>query len=993
MKTIPAIVLISTLFCLVSLFLPTKSLAFTWIRTSANSDVYKPSIISTADGHRLIYTTFPGYINVSQNSGESWIPRINAGYNNWRLVSASADGNKIIALPNQGHPKISSNFGLTWSEVTSLGDNYTGWATAASSSDGTKLIISTQDGVIYISTNSGQNWSEQPGGKVNGFTVASSSNGQVLAVVSVVRDILYLSTDYGTSWSTHSAPDSYVPYIGDISISPDGLKIIVNADDDEDIYREYFSSTSNISWSQPEPFDNHDDMYSPKISFSPNGQSIALLSGTNLFISVDSGITWSTHNIASVFDGGDVPQALTMQADASHLIITSNSGIFFSANYGDTWTRHDGGAGGLWSNISGLKDSHTIIASSGSSNSSFLSISRNAGESWERQTNLPGGVWRQSTLSSDGNHISAVTYSDTNDAQRIVGGIYTSSNAGKNWAESVDGGRAFWQSISASSDGDKQVAANAGYGCDPDCDPSGNIFTSSDYGSHWTKHLSAGTIPWSKVVISGDGNKIIAQGSNNNQTYISNDFGSTWGSLVGLPENSWFSDIAMSFDGSVILVVGPRNLVYLSLNSGTSWQQVTGLESQWWNSASMSSGGTTIVISGDSDVYTSIDSGTTWHKETDLVKAGKWQCSSVSSDGSVVSVASSEGGFLYVGTVENPFVTITETLAAQGILTNLDSYNDLTHASNIYFEKPGIAKIVLPLSADLTDPDVINWIKNLSTYLGLASNFVRLDTEAVNGILPTEAEITIYNLDFDNPKILVNGESDIGNVISNVNYDHIIHILTFSVAHFTTFTVVDSLISSSNSDSNSTPTTGSNGNSGTVFVCGDKKPRSAPNLFQINTGLTLAKLYFSPSADTESYYISFSTSPNAEKHGTGIINLSKQGVQSFTVNALKPHTTYYFKVREQNGCMPGDWSNILKINTNSQNYFKSKLAIPVTKKTSTSIRVQPTYPKLVEPVKSSELVAPVDQITPAVNLNPSPNQTTIASQQSFWQKIIKYFGL
>ena len=39
----------------------------------------------------------------------------------------------------------------------------------------------------------------------------------------------------------------------------------------------------------------------------------------------------------------------------------------------------------------------------------------------------------------------------------------------------------------------------------------------------------------------------------------------------------------------------------------------------------------------------------------------------------------------------------------------------------------------------------------------------------------------------------------------------------------------------------------------------------------------------------------------------------KSGAIPYTINYLNPATKYYFKVRANNGCMSGEWSNILSI--------------------------------------------------------------------------------
>jgi hypothetical protein len=99
--------------------------------------------------------------------------------------------------------------------------------------------------------------------------------------------------------------------------------------------------------------------------------------------------------------------------------------------------------------------------------------------------------------------------------------------------------------------------------------------------------------------------------------------------------------------------------------------------------------------------------------------------------------------------------------------------------------------------------------------------------------------------------------------------------------------------------------------------CGDTKPNSWPDLFQINVNSAQVTLYFTPVTPDNRYYISFSTRPIAEEHGAEV-RLGNIGVQNFTVNYLAPNTTYYFKVRGQNGCMPGNWSSIMKVTTLSK---------------------------------------------------------------------------
>lgn len=172
---------------------------------------------------------------------------------------------------------------------------------------------------------------------------------------------------------------------------------------------------------------------------------------------------------------------------------------------------------------------------------------------------------------------------------------------------------------------------------------------------------------------------------------------------------------------------------------------------------------------------------------------------------------------------------------------------------------------------------------------------------------------------------------------------------------------------SSPSSNNSSSNNSSNSGGWSAPACNDAKPLSAPDLFQINMTQNTAKLFFTPISNTNQYVISFSTKANAEENGA-TVTLAREGVQNFTVNLLKPNTSYYFKVRGQNGCMPGDWSNIFKVSTNSRG---SNQIIQYYEKFSL---------KKVIPVVSAKLSTKVNSLLPVVTPSSSPVKTTIPTQ-------------
>lgn len=103
----------------------------------------------------------------------------------------------------------------------------------------------------------------------------------------------------------------------------------------------------------------------------------------------------------------------------------------------------------------------------------------------------------------------------------------------------------------------------------------------------------------------------------------------------------------------------------------------------------------------------------------------------------------------------------------------------------------------------------------------------------------------------------------------------------------------------------------SNLNSNSPSKCPDSAPKTSPNLFQINLQKNSATLYFSPiDGPNTGYVISYGLDDKAEGYAVSFPYSSSPGVVSYTINSLFP-AHWYFKIRGQNGCMPGVWSNVL----------------------------------------------------------------------------------
>jgi len=182
------------------------------------------------------------------------------------------------------------------------------------------------------------------------------------------------------------------------------------------------------------------------------------------------------------------------------------------------------------------------------------------------------------------------------------------------------------------------------------------------------------------------------------------------------------------------------------------------------------------------------------------------------------------------------------------------------------------------------------------------------------------------------------------------------------------------------SDSNKPDSTSrSSGSSSSPEGCSAQKPSAVPDLFQINAHPDSVTLYFAPvSGNRDRYFVSYSTSENAEEHGYELLN-SSDGVIAVDISYLQKFTTYYFKVRAGNGCQPGEWSNILAVRTGQRLPSYRWSSLPRIISTAITSRAKPSSVERIQaenPARETEVEARKPESNPTPTLAPGHKEPT-----------------
>lgn len=262
---------------------------------------------------------------------------------------------------------------------------------------------------------------------------------------------IYSSTNSGVTWDAATDPQlTHVSWQA-IATSGDGTRLLA-APQSGWIY---FSTNAGANWIRQT---NLPAASWSAVSLSGDGSRLFAFS-QQMYISTDSGATWTTNNLPYPYGAG-----ADLSADGSTLAFAVQGYpalIYTSTNTGATWITNSMPfyIMGMASSADGRKLAVACL-------NGGIFTSTNSGSTWS-VTTAPNIPWRAIASSADGNILlSTANYGG-------AGSIYSSTDGGATWV-SNDIPSLHWNSLASSADGSRLFAAVSLYSSGP-----GPIFTAA----------------------------------------------------------------------------------------------------------------------------------------------------------------------------------------------------------------------------------------------------------------------------------------------------------------------------------------------------------------------------------------------------------------------------------------------------------------------------------------------------------------------------------
>lgn len=287
----------------------------------------------------------PGDLYVSTDYGSTWTVKSSAGQKLWSKMDISNDGTKIFALTEpqaqyvngsvqvtaNGSSFYSTNSGTSFTEAKALpgGTNSQQWNDFDISDDGTKVFMVADSQALWTSSNSGATWTEQTSTGTGGYrSVRANSSG---SKVWIVNGSILTNTTAG-SYSTWSNLNSN-GYMG-VAVSENGSYLLART-----TYFLWVSKNSGSTWSQadftPALAGGNLTFNGFELAMSPNGQYAAADPGYNILYQMKNSADRPAGLTATA---GNAQVQLAWDLPATNGSTISDYEIQSSTDGGTTWS-------------------------------------------------------------------------------------------------------------------------------------------------------------------------------------------------------------------------------------------------------------------------------------------------------------------------------------------------------------------------------------------------------------------------------------------------------------------------------------------------------------------------------------------------------------------------------------------------------------------------------------------------------------------------------
>jgi len=517
-----------------SIWLSTNSgVTFTQQTNGLSTPLSWSTIDTNASGTTIVATSGTSSVYITTNSGSSWSTKTVSGSSSLRNISLSAAGDRIAVFSSGNSTLyISANTGTNWTAQTSAGTLSSSAPTFVLSRDGQGIIF-MRSGVAFISksTNFGSTWETITA--PSSSSIAFTANDDFSSIwYGSNGGVAYYSTNSGTTWASTSQTGSW----RFLHINPTSSKWIS------------LISTVGILTSSGAPTTL---TYTPvnvgisnwtKAAISTSGLvQVATSLGTDISISTDSGVTWSSIS------------ALGRNSSWNCLAVSGSGNVIYAGGYG-TGIRKSTDQGATWSYIGGGSLTGTTInilgCATNSDGSKVAVIQDTTGIHYSVDGGSNFTLSQSNSICTSSNKFSAVTMASNGSKMAGICNaantrVVVTSNSGSTWETTSATSTTFFRDIKSAADGSVLIASAASIS---------SPFISRDWGATWTNPTGIGVNYLSGMSISNNGEMVLlGQSVSNGVLYYSLDKGATFTSVPGLSVGS-FSAVALSGDTSKVLL-------------------------------------------------------------------------------------------------------------------------------------------------------------------------------------------------------------------------------------------------------------------------------------------------------------------------------------------------------------------------------------------------------------------------------------------------------